>query len=237
MSTSYMTIDEAARHLSVSRRQVQTYLRDHLLSSTKKSGSRKKWLDAGEVEELRVDRLETRSIPNMRGEVLRLRGEVRKNTAQLAVVLRMLNVEESPLNLGAEHATQLHQAAVAQLSQTNWEMGELASWAEVFLRCSEEDLRFIRDCAADPKPWRPLLRLCMAMTTFTVAHSSYATNLELQLLHRKFAEGRRRIRISAMCFEDLYGVGVDRELHRALLVDTPGSVRDRILHRAAQKPR
>jgi excisionase family DNA binding protein len=87
----------------------------------------------------------------------------------------------------------------------------------------------------DPKPWVPFLKLCLRMSQFLVEQPSYKTSVELQGLHREMNEGRRRLRISALCFMDLHSYDMDAAIRRAQLADSPRSVQDVLLSLAPKK--
>lgn len=230
MARAYLSVEEAATHLDVTTRTVRTYLKQGLLSSRKRTGSTRKWLDPDEVEELRKDRLETgsSSAVKIRGELLRHRAQIRRMRSELDAVMRILDTRNDPLNLRGEHALGIYQAALSQLKMTAWRADEIDPWVRVFFRISEEDFEAMMTKAQDPKPWVPFLKLVMRMTAHVVGLPEYATSLELQRLHRELAESRRRVRISAMCFMDLYAYDMDAAIRRAGLSDGAVSVQDEL---------
>lgn len=213
MSTKLMTIEEAAAHLGVSQRSVRKFISDGFLSTTRQPGSRRKWLQPLEVEELRKDRLNFKLGSRLtRKEFFRLRARVTQLEGQMEVVLRMLDAKSNPLNMDKDYASTLYEACVAQLHRGGWTADEISPWTQVFLRISEEDFRTVRDAGDDPKPWKPFLRLCTAMSAHIVRMEEYAVSLELQKMHRELAEGRRRLRVSAMVYAELYSSDLDRML-------------------------
>ena len=58
--------------------------------------------------------------------------------------------------------------------------------------------------AVGATPWTPFLRLCVAMIVHVQARDDYKTSIDVQLLHRRLTEGRRRLRVAALCYADLY---------------------------------
>ena len=240
MSETRMKIEEAARHLGVSHRTVRSYIARSLLTTRRISGDRRKWLDPLEVEELRRDRVEgTRAnTAELKREVVDLRAGLRRVRAELDLVLRILDMNEVPLQLTPDRAVQLYHAAVQELRSTAWTEEELLRWAEIFLRLQEEDFRVVH-AAVGSVPWTPFLRLCVSMIVYAREHKSYTTSLDLQSLHRRLTEARRRLRVSALCYSDLYESRegeAQRELRRAALLDSPDSVREALLRRARSKP-
>ena len=237
MSTTLMTIEEGARHLGVSSRTIRSYIAQHLLSTRQSPGSSRKWLDPAEVEELRKDRVEQHSqAPGTRQrEVLELRATVRRLRAEMDLVLRVLDVHEAPLRLDAASAHALHDAVKVDLQKTCWALDELTRWSEIFLRINEEDFDAIAKVTG-ARPWSLFLRLCVDMIVYVYGCADYKTSLDLQTMHRLLTEARRRLRIAALCYEDMYGAEMDRELKRAALIDSPTSVRESLAARARRKP-
>jgi DNA-binding transcriptional MerR regulator len=229
MAQKYMTVEDAAAHLGVSTRTVRTYIQQDLLSTKKQPGSPRKWLDPEEIEELRLDRQEhNATAPKIRGELLRHRAQLRRMRAELDAVMRILDTRNEPLQLRADQARGVYQACLAQLSQPGWRVDEIDPWVRVFFRISEEDFEAMMGSVNDPKPWVPFLKLVQRMTIHVSSQPAYSTSLELQRLHRELAEARRRVRISAMCFMDLYSYDMDAAIRRAGLADGSLSVQDEL---------
>ncbi len=235
MSSARMTIEEAARHLNVSGRTVRSYIAQSLLTTMSQAGSRRKWLSPEEVEELRKDRVEgvAQGPGETRREMLELRAGFRRLRAEMDLVLRVLDMRETPLQLTPDRAGALYTAAVQELQGTGWTLAELMQWAEILLRIQEEDLRILHG-AVGQVPWTPFLRLCVSMIAYVTTHESYKTDLDMQVMHRRLTEARRRLRISALCYSDMYGAQ-DAELKRAALFDSPASVRESLHARARAK--
>jgi hypothetical protein len=229
MSSELLTIEAAAAHLGVSERTVRKFISDGFLSTRREAGSRRKWLLPVEVEELRVDRVDFREGSRLtRREFMKVRSRVRQLESQMEVVLRMLDAKSNPLKMGLDYAKKLHAACLSQIQKGEWTQTEISSWIQVFLRLSEEDLKTLRDATDDVKPWVPYLRLCLSMTARIVSMEEYETSLDLQDLHREMAEARRRLRVSAMCYSDLYSYDLDPMLTR--LGSLESSVQDTLSH-------
>jgi hypothetical protein len=153
------------------------------------------------------------------------------------VILRVLDMHETPLRLDAPTARAIYEAAVADLHKTGWSIDNLSQWAEIFIQLNEEDLAIVAAAVAEPRPWSTFLRLCITLIVHTYEHPSYKTDVDLQMMHRRLTEGRRRLRVTALCYDDLYNTDPDRELRRAALLDSPASIRESLLSRARQKGR
>ena len=234
MPADRMTVEDAARHLGVSVRTVRTYVNRGLLSTTRAPGSCRVWFSPADVEELRKDLVTGESPLVVKQELLQLRAEVRQLRSEMSVVLRVLDMQDAPLRLTPEKARDLHDAAVRELSSTAWGAEEVLQWAEVLSRLQEEDLVVVH-AAVQSTPWVPFLRLCVTLITYVTTHSSYDHSIDLQMLHRRLTEARRRLRVSAICYSEVYGVaapGERREIDRAALLDSPGSTREVLLRRA-----
>lgn len=229
-SVEALSYEEAARHLGVSARTVRNYVRSGLL--TARSNGRRKFLPANEVESLRTE-LQTIGQPLRRSEVIELRARLLRVEAHVDVLLRILDARMEPLRMGAAYGKELYEAAVGQLRRAKWDLSEIVPWLEVFLRVDEEDFETISKATDDPRPWKTLLRLCLAMSAAIVATPEYSTSLEHQSAHRQLAEGRRRLRIAALCHLELHG-STDQDVRTHLLSDVPLTVRDTI-ERALRK--
>lgn len=210
MSTDRMTYATAAKHLGITERSVRNYVRQGFLQAKSISGTRSKFLSPTEVEELRVLRSEQAGAgPISRKEILLLTAKVRRLEYSMATVLRLLDAKDAPLRMSPSYAKELHAACLSQLSRTGWKTQEIAPWSEIFLRVDEDDLSVVAKATDDPKPWVLLLRLCAAMTESVVADKNYQTSLDLQDAHRSLAEGRRRLRASAIIYEGAKGYSAE----------------------------
>jgi len=226
MSTKLMTLQEAARFLGVTERTVRKYIKQGFLSAHRVQGDRRYWLAALDVGQFHQDMQETsRTTGFTKKDFLLLRSQVQRLQSQMDVVLRILDAKDDPLRMPKEYAKELFELCLVQSKATNWQMSEMQSWVEVFLRVDEEDLRSLSEAAEVRKPWKTLLSLCISMTTYVATHETYSTSLELQALHRQLAEGRRRLRVSALIYAELY-TGVDPDIQRYALGDSPASVVD-----------
>lgn len=156
----------------------------------------------------------------------------------MEVVLRMLDAKDQPLRMTPDYAKNLYDACAGQLRLTDWTLEEVRPWIEIFLRIDEADFETVARAAEDRKPWKIFLRLNTAMTACLVKSPEYSRSLEAQATHRQLAEGRRRMRVSALCHLDLYGTVEDEELRRSVLADAPATVVDTlesILKKSAKK--
>jgi len=144
----------------------------------------------------------------------------------MEAISRILDARNEPLRMSQDYAKELYEVCERHLHNTSWSAAELRPWVDVFLRMDEEDMAVLLAATEDPKPWKPFLRLCMSMTAYVVSHNDYPTSIELQTIHKQLSEGRRRLRVSAMCYADLYSTDMDRDLRRAALLDAPASMAD-----------
>lgn len=228
MTAKRMSLEEAARFLSVSTRTVRAYIKQGFLSVQRERGDRHHWLDPLQVSEFKIDKDECggRTIFTKR-DFTQMRAELRRLRSQMDVVLRVLDAKDDPLRMPPSYASELFKLCVAHTKATNWEVTELRPWVEVFLRLDEEDLRTIADSAEVQKPWKPFLSLCISMTAFVATRKEYETSIELQALHRQLAEGRRRLRVAALIYSEAYS-GMDPDIQRYALADSPASSVDSI---------
>lgn len=224
MSTTRYTVQQAARHLQCSERTVRSYAKQGLLTQLRVSGERRRFYDPAEVEELRLAS-ERGRISVSTEEFAMVRAQVRRLQATLDVVLRVLDTREEPLHVTAEYGKELLVLALSQLRQGAWAPAEMESWSEVFLRLDENDLQAVALATEDPRPWLPFLRLCTAMTSVLPSYDEYKTDLGLQSLHKKLAEGRRRLRVSAVIYCEMRGA-TEPDLARFAEYHVPSSVSD-----------
>lgn len=224
MSTSRFTLQETARHLGCSERTVRSYSRQGLLTQIRVPGDRRRFYDPAEVEELRAAS-ERGRIAVSHAEFAAMRAQVRRLQATLDVVLRVLDTRNEPLGVTPDYATELLALALDQLRRGRWAPAEMESWSEVFLRLDETDLGVIATAASDGRAWLPFLRLCTAMAAALPEYADYKTSLDLQALHKKLAEGRRRLRTSAVIYCEMRGAS-EPELSKFAEYQVPSSVGD-----------
>jgi excisionase family DNA binding protein len=228
MAQKGMSIKEAAARMGVSDRTLRTYIRKGYLSTTKIRGDRKLYLDPLEVEEFRRDKEEARGKSIVtKAEFLLMRASIRRLQAQMGVVLRILDAKNDPLRFSLEYSRDLFAVCLAQLHNSAWSVEELEPWVEVFLRMDELDIETIARATKEERPWKPFLQLCVSMSAYVGAHAEYPNSLELQSMHRELAEGRRRLRVSALVYAEMYG-DADKDIRRYALADSPSTLTDTI---------
>lgn len=227
MGTHLISLQMAANLLGVTTRSLHTYVQKGLISFQRVGRSHQ--FDAVEVEELRKALQETgkRTVISPK-EFALLQSRLTRVEAELSVVLRILDAKNDPLRMNNAYARDLFGAASAQLQVGQWTHAEMQPWSEIFLRIDETDFRTIAEAVDDSKPWKLFLRLCVAMTACVCALDSYLTSIELQELHRRLVEGRRRMRVAALIYSDLYLSDMDADLRRYALADAPSSVLDTV---------
>lgn len=205
-----MSVEDAARFLGVTSRTVRNYIKKGFLSKHKRG--RRAFVLAEEVISLKED-LDSAAPVVSRQEMLRQRSRIRRLESHMEVVLRMLDAKDHPLDLNEEYAKDLYEFAEGHLLRGKWDPAEIKPWIEIFDRLSETDFETMSSSAKDPHPWRPFLRLCVAMMGFVVGSKEYQTSLELQSLHRLLASSRRKLRISAFIYGEMNS-SINDELHR-----------------------
>lgn len=233
MAENDMTIREVADLLQVTERTIRNYVIEGFLGYHKVQGKRGKMFDPMEVQQLREE-LETSGQRTLvsRKEIRQALSRLTRLESQMQVVLRMLDAKNEPLGLNPEQAAALYETAYRDLGKGKWDLDEINAWVDIFLRLTEED--FNEMTTQDSKPWRIILKLCIAMTALVVKHREYETSLERQQTHKLLAEGRRRLRVAALCFTELYGE-LDINIRRLALSDSPGSLRDSMADRLKRK--
>jgi len=222
MSTDLMTLQEAARHLDVCEKTVRNYVKNGYLSGMKKARSVRVWLDPAEVESFRIEKAASRQRSVVsREEVLQMKARLRRLESQVRTLLTIMDAKNEPLDMPSGYARDLHASCVEQLKYTGWDIGEMETWVSIFLRIDEDDFETIFKTTEDPKPWLPFMQLCASMTAHVAKHENYATSLELQAIHRELVEGRRRMRVSLVCFAETFGSISDPDARR--LLAAPGT--------------
>jgi hypothetical protein len=197
-----MTLQDAARFLSVTDRTVRNYIKKGLLSKEKKG--RGVFLRPEEVQSLKEDMDSAAPIVS-RQELVRLRAKVRRLESHMEVVLRILDAKDAALGLSPSYSEELYAFAVAHTKKGSWQIEEISPWVEIFDRLSENDFAVMAGQTSDTHPWRVFLRLCTMMMGFVVSHPEYSSSLEMQGTHKILASSRRRLRISAFIYGELSG--------------------------------
>lgn len=236
MPRIWLTLEEAGQQLDVTERTVREWIKAGFLSSSRRAGSRKTWLKAEEVEQFRQDRETSRNGAVItREEFLRLKTKLRRLESEMQVVLRILDAKDDPLRMTPEYARELFEVCLAQKKVGAWSLTEITPWLEVFLRIDESDFEVMAGAVAISKPWKPFLQLCTSMTAFVVNRPEYETSLELQGLHRQLVEGRRRLRVAALIYSEMFS-GLDADIQTYVLGDSPKSLRDSLTMALLKKP-
>ena len=179
-SQKYITKKEAAALLQKSPRTIANYLSKGLV----RFEYRGKVAYLLEEDVLRLDkgRKDPASYPLNRDTFERMQVELDALKAQMAVVLRILNLRHMELTLTPVEYKNLYDGA-NQLAAEGWPPHVEEQWSDVFLRLRVEDFEKIEPLVEDPHPWRAFLRL--------------ATSMHLRPwdknLREIFAEGRKRL--------------------------------------------
>lgn len=225
--TNIMSQAEAASFLGVTERTVRNYIKKGLLSKHKISG--KTGIPSEEVVSLSEDMNSSMPVVS-RSEIVRLRAKVRRLESHMEAVLSILDAKDSPLALSQAYAKDLYEFCQGHLKRGSWDPAEIGPWVEIFDRISEDDLLTLQKASSDPHPWRPFLKLCVAMMSFVVGLPEYSTSLEMQTLHRKLASSRRRLRVSSFIYGEIHG-----DLTKELLNEFPVSSTNDVLFRKILK--
>jgi hypothetical protein len=179
-SQKYITKREAAALLDVSMRTVSKYLSLGLA----RFEYRGKVAYILEEDLLRLDngRKNFAGNPLNRDTFEAMRVEIDSLKAQMAVVLRILNLRHMELSLTDLEYKNLYTGA-NQLASEGWPPHIEEQWSDVFLRLRIEDFEKLAALVDDPHPWRSFLRLATSMHA-----SPWDKNLR-----EIFAEGKKRL--------------------------------------------
>ena len=179
-SQKYITRLEAAALLEVSGRTVSRYMDKGLI----RFEYRGKTAFLLEEDILRLDkgRKDPAGSPLNRDTFERMQVEIDALKAQMAVVLRILNLRHMELTLTAVEYKNLYDGA-NQLASEGWPPHIEEQWSDVFLRLRVEDFEKIEPLVGDPHPWRSFLRLATSMQVRPWNKS----------LREIFAEGKKRL--------------------------------------------
>lgn len=179
-SQKYITRLEAAELLGISGRSISRYMDKGLIRFEYRG--KVAYLLEEDVLHLDKGRKDPASTPLNRHTFERMQVEIDALKAQMAVVLRILNLRHMELTLTSAEYKNLYEGA-NQLASEGWPPHIEEQWSDVFLRIRVEDLEKIEPLVGDPHPWRAFLRL--------------ATSMHLRPwdknLREIFAEGRKRL--------------------------------------------
>jgi len=191
MGSDFVTFEEAASRLNRSKRSIHYYLKQGLL--TKKLVNGEVLLPRADVEQLAIDL--GADVPAInRKSFFELMSRVRKLEETVSVFKRMWDVQDKPLRPSDAEAMGLYGAATQALTATMWKKEEIEMWADLFDRMDETFLDTVGKVTSLPKPWATFYNLCLNMMSYLKEFEKGAPALELQILHRKLDEGRKKMR-------------------------------------------
>lgn len=200
-----ITIDEAARYLSVTTRTISTYISQGIITYHKKQGSNRKFICIEDLEDLKEATTTGEfSIKKFR----ELRARVKRVEANMEVLMKILDTNQLPLGLTEEEATEIFEAAVITL-KSSISVEHVEAWMPLFMRLTEIDFKVIEKSLSTREPWKPFLDLCVSMIVHLVGHKDYSTSLHLQRLHQELSEGRRRLRLAALLLIEERGPSIE----------------------------
>ncbi len=179
-SQKYITKKEAADLLKVSSRTISRYMDKGLIHFEYRS--KVAYLLEEDILRLDKNRKDPAGTPLNRYTFERMQIELDALKAQMAVVLRILNLQHMELTLTSPEYKNLYDSA-NQLTAEGWPPHAEEQWSEMFLRIRIEDLEKIEPLVNDPHPWRAFLRLASSMYLHPWDRS----------LREIFAEGKKRL--------------------------------------------
>lgn len=108
---------------------------------------------------------------------------------------------------------ELYGAVVDALGEETWEVKQLVTFGEQFLRITEVEVERINDLLQIDNAWMPFYRLCLKLTRFVGLSSDLDTNLEMQRVRDLLYQGRRNLQTIGILFiEHKAQLGPSREL-------------------------
>lgn len=223
MPEKNLTLEQTARYLEVSSRSVRSYIRKGLLMPFLLPGSRKKWLSAAEVHDLKEALQNTERPRNLLEEVALLRAKVMRLESKVEVLEQILDAKDAPLGIDEETGKHLYHHCVQALHGANWNEEEIENWAELFMRLTEEDFSVIALATGDRKPWAVFLKLSVRLLVYAEQAAKALPTTEAEAVHTRLAEGRRRLRVAAVIYAESSGLS-DEDLHRYGHAQIPASV-------------
>lgn len=160
MGSKYLTAEQAAAVLGVSKRSIYRYARRGLLRS-QCDGRSVVFLEE-DLKQIKKGRHDALSSPVKRDIVAALQVQVQTLQMQVATIMRILNVRYSPLDMTVPEYLSLYKSA-EEMSTQGWAPQHEELWSEYFVRITVDDLEGIEAASGDKHPWRPFLRLATTM--------------------------------------------------------------------------
>jgi excisionase family DNA binding protein len=160
MGSKYLTVDQAAAILGVTKRSIYRYVKRGLLKG-EYDGHNTVVLEE-DLKQIKKGRHDALSSPVKRDMVTALQVQVQTLQMQMATVMRILNVRYTPLDLTVPEYLSLYKSA-EEMSTQGWSPQHEEIWSEYFVRITVEDMEGIETATGDKHPWRPFLRLVTTM--------------------------------------------------------------------------
>jgi excisionase family DNA binding protein len=203
MGSEFLTIDQAAAKLRVTKRSVLNYLRRGLLRR-ERQGKNKVCIPLEDVEQLQTD-LGVGFPPMSRKTFFQLWARVQRLEADMVVVKRGLGVGGSPLRPTKQEAILLSEHARRALDAGQWGEEELVSWADLFDRADEVFFETLDAALEASDGWLPFYQLCVAQMKQVSFDPRFKTSLSLQALHSHLTQGLQHIRQAALVYIEAGG--------------------------------
>lgn len=160
----WITKEEAAKMMDCSLKSIYRYTRRGLLRSQYEvqDGKKRFLVNEDDLQVLTKGRRDLLNSPYTRDMINMLLLDVQTLKTQMATVLRILNVNYVPLSFSDGEYRAFYMAA-NQFSTDGWSPHVEDQWADYFVRLKVEDLDQLERITMDTHPWRPVLRLAVAM--------------------------------------------------------------------------
>jgi hypothetical protein len=195
-SSRFLTINETATRLNVSRRTVHTYITKGFLRRNLRDG--KVLLLKEEIEQLAVE-LGTDMPALTRKTFFNLTARVRRLEEQMAMAQAAWGAQEmKPMRPNTQEAVALYKAATDYLATKEWKFEAMSQWAELFGHFDEELLRRLAEANLTVQPWLVFYTLAARMSSYLGSTKEMKDDVRVQALRAKLEQGRKRIREMAL---------------------------------------
>jgi hypothetical protein len=222
-----LSLDQAADVLKVSRRQVQCYVSDSLLSTDDSGRVREE--DVYSWLEVRDSGMDLPQVAHMARRAF-MRMQTMERTLQ--VLLRGFGLDGEMLSTQEDDVVELYSKVDRDLLRDTISYEEVVEWARVFCKMNEENLAFIEKYTADHEPWKKLMDLGTKLRSPGI-YPATITREELRCVDGVLSLGRRNLRQAAYFYiRNIHG----KRFAQTLFPDT-GSIQDEVIELASMMGR
>lgn len=203
----YLTLEDAAKYVGRSPRQLRYYTNKGLLPSRRFKGQgRKRWINKTDLETFLSMKKVHRGPASLWDTIAAIDTRLRIMDNHLKFLMRVNDLDisvlrDAPISVllkPYDEACDLLEEGAEKLR-----LPRIYSWAEVFLQFTELEFDRLVGPAMDDQPWKIFQRFCLLLMSLLRRRTGFEGDPQMQQTYRMLDKARKHLARSALVFEEL----------------------------------